>query len=57
MSSSLCAGSVDVKIDEGQDYEWEEDGVGDQSVGEHGVIDEDVEGETSWFVVLLLNTG
>ena len=46
-----------MKIDEGQDYEWEEDGVGDQSVGEHGVIDEDVEGETSWFVVLLLNIG
>ena len=43
-----------MKIDDGQDYEWEEDGVGDQSVGEHGVIDKDVEGETGWFVVLLL---
>ena len=47
-----------MKIDEGQDYEWEEDRVGDQSVGEHGVvIDEDVEGETCWFVILLLNMG
>ena len=37
-----------------EDYEWEEDRVRDQSAREHGVIDKDVEGETGWFVILLL---